>query len=154
MKFLQSIMNWYMNLLTLSYPLHYAKRLLSCLPSYSIMLHLSAWFWKRFFCTVAALNLWSKNLKYICEEVPFEWNYSSTCFNFNKQRTVSQLFFKVFDHNCKMVYYNGTVTLFWDLKYCLGGYNATVTLFWDFKIACEEWQRYINSGIAKRGNKI
>ena len=62
--------------------------------------------------------------------------------------------FHNFDHNCKMVYYNGTVTLFWDLKYCLGGYNATVTLFWDFKIACEEWQRYINSGIAKRGNKI
>ena len=64
------------------------------------------------FCTVAVLNLWSKKLKNTCEEVLCEWSYGPTCCNFKKQRTISQSLFKVFDHNCKMLCYNGTLTLF------------------------------------------
>ena len=36
---------------------------------------------------------------------------SPTYCRFTKQRTVSQPFFKVFDHSCRMVYYNGKATV-------------------------------------------
>ena len=88
-----------------------------------------------FFCTVAVLNLWSKNLKNTCEEVPCEWSYSPTCCNFNKQRTVSQSFFKVFDHNCKMVYYNGTLLRFQKLS----GSNGKNILRAEYQ---KEWIKY------------